>query len=117
MDVKCLCIIYDVVLDSIVKGYLSKTPFLSIENGDVLQAVDHYDCDIIIIEYCHNMMHIVAKISEVKSKPFMILSDSKLGLQLKENVIVIPKNISYSKFIDALSRLMEEYNNSLKIKL
>ena len=115
MFVKCLTIIKDPVLANNISHYIYRTPFLTNDHvdGKTLHLGGHItaEIDLIILEATSLSPKTLKGLMENHGeKYFIVLSDLLLFLNLDftAQTRILPKNVSYTVFIDALSDLATE---------
>ncbi len=119
MSVLCLFIIQDIILDHVLRNYIASTPFLSlkkIESEELLCSNILSASDIIIIEpdFIENeFFHSIVQI--INSKPTLIICDNKDVLKIYgfENAVLLSKALSYSDFVNGISKLID--NQQIKL--
>ncbi len=112
MNINCFCIVQDLVLNYIIKNYISKTPFLSFVECDL--SSDNFlnsseNLDLIIAEINFDTKEKISSIlSQFENKYFLLLTDIESFFNPCSNnkVFVLKKNITYSDFIYGLNSLV-----------
>lgn len=116
MLIRCAYSIPDFILASLIMKYVSRTPFLvpgkNISNSALSIDAIPCDADLIIIEadlLRHEMTKQIQ--SKLRDKPFLILTETPelLALPGVRNMVVLPKNISYSDFVEGLNFLADNH--------
>jgi len=100
------------VLNYILKKYITNTPFLSFMEGDIfnnfsINEID--DLDLIIAEInLETKEKINILLSQFENKYFIILTDFEQFLSPITNnkAVILKKDISYSDFINGLNTLV-----------
>lgn len=113
MNINCFCLVQDMVLNYVVKKYISNTPFLSFTEGDISNSNfsinEIEDLDLIIAEINLETKDKLNTIfSQFENKYFLILTDFEQFLNPITNnkAIILKKDITYSDFINGLSVLV-----------
>jgi len=116
MTVLCLFIIQDIILDHILRKYISATPFLKLKKIKVQELLSHRIisvCDIIIIEpdFLENDSFYLIK-QNISKKPTIFISDNNNLSEIygHKNAVYLKKTFSYLDFINGMSLLIDNQN-------
>lgn len=119
MSINCFCLIQDLVLSYIIKKYISKTPFLSFIQYDVMKdnffINDLENTDLVIAEInIETKDRIYKLLSQFENKYYLLLSDLDNFLKPIDNnkTIILKKDITYSDFIGGLNSLVANNENT-----
>lgn len=113
MTVLCLFIIQDIILDHVLKKYISYTPFLKLKKIKVQELLSHKTIslsDIIIIEpdFLENDLFYSIK-QNISTKPTIFISDNNNLIEVygHANAVYLKKSFNYSDFVKAISLLID----------
>ena len=115
MNINCLLLTKDIVLEHTLKNYISKTPFFNVINEKDID--EKSSIDIIFMEYCLERYYVSKYLSRLYDKPCIIISNKKApqnNLLRYPNFTTLPKKFTHEMLILALGNIIDNspYKNT-----
>ena len=111
--INCLCIIQDKVLAYIIKKYISKTPFLTYNEGISMTIETYLDksrTDLVIAELNKDTEKDIDKLRSTLSEGYFILfnyDNNFKNFEKYQQSHFLDKNFTYADFIETLSLVID----------